>query len=66
VRHLALPPSIWIRLSFESTPRLLIAAMSEAEFDRLCDWIRSDEASHELFARAVELEAERRRQERGE
>ena len=57
------PPSVWIRLALESGPRLLIDVMSEAEFDRLCDWIRSDEASSELFARAVELEAERRRQE---
>jgi hypothetical protein len=66
MKPLAHPPSVWIRLSLETTPRLLIDAMSEAEFDRLCDWIRSDDDSFELFNRAVELEAERRRQERGE
>ncbi len=63
MRRLAHPPSVWIQLRLEHAPRLLIDVMSEAEFDRLCDWIRSDEESHELFARAVELEAERRRQE---
>ena len=63
MRQRATPPSVWIQLRLEHAPRLLVDVMSESEFDRLCDWICSDEGSHELFARAVELEAERRWQE---
>ena len=66
MRPLAHPPSVWIRLSLETAPRLLIDAMSEAEFDRLCDWIRSDDESHDLFDRAIEIDAARRQRERGE
>jgi hypothetical protein len=52
-------PSIWIELSLESAPRLRIDAMTDAEFDRLVDWVRSQEDIAKLFARAIESRAER-------
>jgi hypothetical protein len=62
MRRLGQPPRIWIELRFESpSPRLLMDALSEGEFDRLCDWITSQPALHELFVRAVDLEARSRR-----
>jgi hypothetical protein len=61
VRPRTQAPRVWIELSLESAPRLLMDAMSEAEFDRLADWIRSQDDLHDLFIRAVESEDRRRR-----
>jgi hypothetical protein len=59
VRHRTQPPSVWIQLRLEAAPRLLIDATTEAEFNRLCDWVASQEDLAELFARAVESRKER-------
>ena len=62
MRPRAQPPRLWIELRFESpSPRLLMDTLSEGEFNRLCDWITSQPDLHELFVRAVELEAGRQR-----
>ena len=64
MRPRAQPPRLWIELCLESaSPRLLMDTLNEGEFDRLCDWITSQPDLRELFARAVELEARRRREE---
>jgi hypothetical protein len=39
-----------------------MGAMSEPDFDRLCDWIGSHPDLQDLFVRALELEARRRRE----
>lgn len=53
------PPAVVIELPIESAPVMLLRVASEAESDRLRDWIEASEDLSALFWRAVHLSAER-------
>jgi hypothetical protein len=52
------PPAVTVRIRLEGAPRLEIEADDQAAFDRLFDWIGSNEELHLIVALA-ELSASR-------
>jgi hypothetical protein len=53
VRRPALPPSVTIVLGLESAPKILSDAQTDAEANRLCDWITSQADLVELLDKAL-------------
>ncbi len=53
-------PSLQIEIPLEAGPRLRLVCMTEAEEERLLDWLRSRQELAELVDRAVELATEAR------
>lgn len=58
-----LPPSISIVLSPEASPRVLSDAQSDAESNRLADWILSQPDLVELLDRALLIREEQLRKD---
>lgn len=50
-------PKIVIELQIEAAPRVRVDAANDEDFDRLADWIKSNEAIHQLIVDAREIHA---------
>jgi hypothetical protein len=65
IRRPALPPSVTIVLSLEAAPRVITDAQTDAEANRLGDWILAQPDLVELLDKAlVSRERRLRQQER--